>query len=251
MSALTDVMERKDRPPFVRFKREAVEDKAATLREGRWMGKDVDFAHVTAPYSKDVFIQPVAEWMQNLQNEVKADRFPQSWYDLFSENYAKWKRGEELPLRGTPIRGWLALSPAQQETLIRMNVLTIEDLASINDEGIQRIGPGGIEIKYKAQAALQAAKDTGPVVMENAHLKVEVTGLKGEVDTLKEQVATLLAAQKIERPQLSVVPSAISASDIIDQEEPTHDELVALYTEKHGKAPHHRMTDKTIAQALK
>lgn len=247
MSAVTEVMERKDRPPFVRFERRPIEDKVAGLKEGRYVGRDVDYALVTAPYSKDIFIQPVDEWMQNLLNEVQAERFPKSWFDRFREDYNKWKAGEEMPLRGTPIRGWLALSPAQQEMLIRMNVLTVEDLAIINDEGIQRIGPGGIELKYKAQAALQAANSTGPLVMENAHLKVSVSNLSTEVETLKGQVEKLLNAQNNDRTA-TVVP-AITASDLL--EEPTHDELVAAYTAKHGKPPHHRMADRTIAEALK
>ena len=31
---------------------------------------------------------------------------------------------------------------------------------------------------------------------------------------------------------------------------PAHDDLVAAYTAKHGKPPPHRMTDKTIAEAI-
>ena len=48
-----ELISREERPAYVRFERRPMEDKAASIREGRYVAKDVDFALVTPPYSND------------------------------------------------------------------------------------------------------------------------------------------------------------------------------------------------------
>lgn len=219
MAAVGELLERKDRPAYVRFVRRPTEDKAASLAAGHYVAKDVDWALITPPYSKDVVELKVEAWLRNMVLDVQNDRLPKAWSDSYREAYDKWKRGEEMPLNGTAIRGWGVIGPAQQETLIRMNILTVEDLAAVNDEGLRRIGMGGIDLRNKAIAALKANRDVGPVIMENAALKAEVTGLRMEVSTMRAQLDALLAAQKVIRahqpaPADSTQPDVITASDL-------------------------------------
>ena len=253
MSSVADVMERKERPAYVRFETRAIEDKAASLKEGHYVGKDVDYALVTPPYSKDVIIFKVDQWLQQLDVDLRNDRIPKAWVDRYREEYQAWKRGQQLPLRGTPIKGWGVISPAQQETLIRMNVLTVEDLAAMNAEGIGRIGMGGITMKDKAAAWLSQVQDKGPLTQEIAAVKARNRELEASVETLSKQVEKLAAM--VGQPVAVVEKEAeISAADLLEEETPqalTREQLVAAYTAKFNKAPHHRMADKTIAEALK
>lgn len=220
--SVTELLDRKDRPAFVRFERVAVEDKAASLREGHYVARDVDYALITPPYSKDVFKQKVTSWFESLKTDVQNERIPQDWVDLYQRQYQAWQSGQELPLNGTPIKGWGVISPAQQETLIRMNVMTVEDLAKINDEGIKRIGMGAIDLKNKAAAWLAQLQDKGPLTLEVAALKAENDLLKSSVETLSLNLesfkAQLAALTRSQGPALAVVErEEITAEDILEE----------------------------------
>ena len=216
-------MERKDRPAHVRFKREAVEDKPASLKAGHYVAKDVDFVHITPAYSKDVMIYKVSTWLTLIDEQQQRGQLPAVWVQQYKEQYRAWQNGQELPLHGVPIKGWAVISPAQQETLIKMNVLTVEDLCGINDEGIRRIGMGGVDLKNKAKAWLAQAQDKGPLTVEISALKQENTLLKANLATLQEQVAKLVAQANV--PRVEVIPheqppaETISAKDILSDEQ--------------------------------
>ena len=191
MSIVGEVADRADRPAYVRFERVAVEDKVASDAAGHYVARDVDFALVTPPYSKDIFKAKAAQWLENMRQEVRNGRIPQEWADHYTKAYKSWQDGQEMPLNGTAIRGWGVISPAQQETLIRMNILTVEDLSGINDEGVRRIGMGASELKAKATAWLSQLKDKGPLTQEVAALKSENALLRANLESLEARVAAL------------------------------------------------------------
>jgi DNA-binding FrmR family transcriptional regulator len=250
-----DMSDRKDRPAYVTFHRVPVEDTAGSKEAGHYVAKDVDYVHITPAYFKDVMKFKVTQWFDNMKRDIAAGRMPQEWADAYKKQYEAWQNGQELPLSGSPIKGWGVISPAQQETLVRMNVLTVEDLARVNDEGIRRIGMGAIDLKNKAQAWLNSINDHGSVVMENASLKKQVSTLEGSVGTLSRQVEELMRLVKVQGDVAAVQPSAeITASDILDE----HDtgalgetDMRHLYKQKFGKAPHPDMKPETLAARVK
>jgi hypothetical protein len=219
--AVGAVAERTDRPALVRFKRVVIEDKAASLAEGRFVGKDVDYALITPNYSKDCLEIKVTQWKVNMEADVRAERMPKDWQDTYLRMYQAWLNGQELPLNGAPIRGWGVLSPAQQENLIRMNILTVEDLAGVNDEGMRRLGMGGLDLKNKATAWLQQLKDKGPLTQEVAALKNENAQLLNIVEQLQETVKALEARIPAAQPVAAPVQIGISADDIMPEDEQT------------------------------
>lgn len=219
-NAVGDVTERQERKPYARFERVVVEDAAATRATGHYVGVEVDYALVTPPYSKDIFKQKVGAWFQNLDYEMRNSRIPAQWIEEYRKDYERWKNGQELPLHGSPIRGWGVISPGQQEALIRQNILTVEDLAGVNDEGVRRIGMGGMEMKNKAVAWLSQLKDKGPLTIEIANLKSENDLLHKNVATLTGQVQELMAQVKASSQPVYETPNSISAADIMDDEVP-------------------------------
>ncbi|HEY6925657.1 MAG TPA: hypothetical protein VI653_19410 [Steroidobacteraceae bacterium] len=191
--AAAELQEKADRPAYVRFKRVAIENKAASLAAGHYVGKDVDFALITPPYSRDVIEVKVEQWLLNMEADVRNNRMSPVWQKDYLEALQAWRNGQEIPLKGTPIRGWGVISPAMVEKLVSINILTVEDLAAVNDEGIRRIGMGGTDLKHKARAWLAQLGDKGPLTMEMAALKQENENLKGSLASLQEQVKHLLA----------------------------------------------------------
>ena len=218
--------QRDDRPAYVRFERIAIEDVQATLAAGHYVAKDVDMALITPPYSKDVMKYKVKAWFDILEQDVRNNRMPQAWLDRYKEAYAAFQKGQDLPLTGSPIKGWGIISPAQQETLIKMSVLTVEDLAAMNDEGIKRIGMGAIDLKNKAKAWLSQLNDTGALALQMAELQKQFANLEAVNKTQEEKIETMkreLAfhnAQSATGELENVVPiSGISASDVLDDDE--------------------------------
>lgn len=191
--AVGGVREQVDRPAHVRFEIRVIEDKAASLKEGRFVGRDVEYAITTIPYSKDESERDVENWKEKMDGDVRSGRYPEEWRDRNLRQYEAWKKGQELPLDGTPIKGWSVISPATQANLIAMKVFTVEDLAAINDEGMRRLPMLGLELKTKAKAWLAQSKDKGPLTMQMAALQTQLENMQVELKTVKEQNEQLRA----------------------------------------------------------
>lgn len=201
--AIQDILESQNSAvmPLVRFERRAEEDRAATRAAGHYIAKDVDFALVTPPYSKDVMHHKLPNWFEQLELDAQRGRVPREWVQKVKQAYEFFQRGQEMPLDGAPIRGWGVISPAQQETLCKMGILTVETLAAVNDEGIRRIGMGANDLKQKAIAWLKTMEKGGKPTLEIAALRKENDQLKGVVASLEEKIEQLIKlAQAAEQP---------------------------------------------------
>lgn len=193
----------KERPAYVRFEKRVIEDRAASEKAGHFMGKDVVYALVTPPGSKDVIVLEVEPWLKRLKQEATEGRIPEQFVDSYERAYEKYKKGEEVPLNGTPIKGWQPLSPAQQTNLIAMNILTVEDLANLNEEGKGRFGMGIVDLQRKARNWLEAANSIGGVVARLSNLEAEHTDLKTQNENQRKLIETLQSKVK----ELSKVPA--------------------------------------------
>lgn len=182
---IQDLAEVEARRPFVQFERVPVENQLASREQGHYIAIDRDRAYITPPGSKDKMIYDVDTWFRNLEDDVRNNRIPREWVESYKKQYDFWKKGQEMPLEGVPIRGWGMISPAQQETLIRLHVLTVETLAIANEELIRRIGMGGMDMKNKADAWLKETKGKGKLTMEISTLKKENEVLKASLANLE------------------------------------------------------------------
>lgn len=191
---MSEIELKESRPAYVKFERRVVQDHAASQAEGRYVGKEVDFALITPLYTRDVVIHRVSDWFVKLDADVANERIPPGWVQNYRKMYEAWKSGQELPLQGTPIRGWGVISPAQQEMLTRINILTVEDLADVTADGLARIGMGGVDLKNKAIAFIKSSRDVGKLVMENASLTAQMTVASQTIDELTKTVEELSAA---------------------------------------------------------
>src|SRR5574343_1167622 len=218
MNAVGEVAGREDRPAYVTFERIAVEDKAASIAAGHYVARDVDYVNVTPPYSKDIWKSKVTQWFDNMKQDVQNGRLPREWMEGYVRKYEAWKNGQEIPLEGTAIKGWGVISPAQQETLLRLNILTVEDLAGVTDEGAKRIGMGAMEHKSKARAWLAQLHDRGELTVKMAALEQENALLKGTIESLTDKVNKLVQALEGSAPRVTVDVPEIA--DILPEPEP-------------------------------
>lgn len=187
-----------ERPAYVRFEYRPEEDRTASIKSGRQVLKDRAYAIITPVGSKDEVIRPVDEWLAQCESQVKQGRLSPTHLELYQRAFDRWKKDGEVPLNGTPIKGWPVLGPSQQQACLSANVRTVEDLALANGEALGRIGMGAVDMKQRAEAWLKAATDLGAVVMQNAALLAERDDLKREVERLTQLNASL--AGQIQQP---------------------------------------------------
>lgn len=179
------------RPSYVRFERRGVEDRNKSLAMGHYCERDVDFAIVTPQGSKDVFEQQADEWFAMLRTEVRSGRLPQKWFDAYQNAYEHFKRGEEPPLDGTPVKNWSIPSPSQIKALINARLLTIEDVAAANDEAIRAVGMGAVALRQAAKDYIAQAKNSGKAILELQKLRTERDEFKRQAEAANEKVQLL------------------------------------------------------------
>lgn len=179
-----------ERPPVFRFDRRAVRDHERSESENRYISKDQDYIIVVQPGSKDEHEDTVENYLEKIN--VAARRGHPYWSKYASAVagvYEQWKRGEEIPVNGTPIKGWHLLSPAEQDRVVRANIFTVEDLATASEEGLTTIGMGARSLKERAVSWLKTAANTASVAGENAKLQAQVEQLSETVRLLEEKLA--------------------------------------------------------------
>lgn len=185
--------------PFVSFYTETIEDVKRTKAEGRMCFRDQDFALITQPGGKSNNKERIESFFSKMEAEVKTGRVHPEWIRAWRGNYELYKKGQEIPLDGTPIRGWKLLPGSVQEELIRLNVLTVENLATLPDEGINAVGMGCREWQRRAQSwlAQNESHESGALKMTELTRKMEE--LAGQVKNLSEkndELERALAAKK-------------------------------------------------------
>lgn len=193
------------RPPYVQFQERAVEDRKATMETGRYVARPQDWAIVRPAGSKDSAEIEVADWFDRIS---KNPGFPKEWVTGFKDMYAQWKKGQEPVPHGTHIRQWPQISPAQAEMITSCGVLTVEDLATANEQILQRLGMGSRDLKAKAQAWLDSATKIGSVAEELASLRALVMQFKTQNDELRAGLLAERAKNGTSPVELAPVPKA-------------------------------------------
>jgi hypothetical protein len=180
-----------NRPPYVQWETRAVEDRTKSVESGHYVAKDVTFALIMRPGSRDRLEKEAEVWLTELKEKDRKGEIPPEWFPAFDASYKRWKAGEADPVNGTALKNWPALSPAQVQMITSNGILTVEDLAALPEGEVGSLGIGGITLRQKARSWLEAASDKGKLVEENAALKVQISDLAEQIKNLTEQFSKL------------------------------------------------------------
>lgn len=178
------------RPPFVRFEDRSVEDREASVAQGRLMMKSETWALIHAIGSRDVVERQVDEWFTALRAQVQRRQYPAEWLAAFERMYSEHKSGQEVTVDGTHVREWAAIDRATAQNLISASILTVEDVAAMNEEAMKRVGMNARLLKQKAADWLKMAdKRKGAAELEqlrakNANLEARLEGMQAQLDKL-------------------------------------------------------------------
>jgi hypothetical protein len=100
----------------------------------------------------------------------------------------------------------------------------VEELANLADDGVRRLGMGGIDLKNKAKAWLAAASDKGKLTHEMAALQKKADFQESTIATLQAKLEELTNAMAVHSAintvNIDQHTHKITASDLIEEEAP-------------------------------
>lgn len=139
----------------------------------------VDVPHVrikNAGQDKQVFFGPV--------NEQHEARFP--------EELAAFLKGNQVAKTGTPIEQWPQITPSQVLMLKNLNVFSVEDVATLSDEGVGNVGPGGFKLRDDARKFLVQSMTTADLARMD-EVQAELAAAKEREKALLDRLGALEA----------------------------------------------------------
>jgi hypothetical protein len=184
----------KERPPFVRWEETEVGlDPVLSKEAGRPVPKVVVMALITPHGSKDVVEKQAVEWLEQINKKALNGEYPVEWVNFFRHSFEEWKKGNELPREGTPIRTWAMIGPGKSTAnrLIAAGITTVEDLAAFPDSNLGVIGLDGRHLRDMAKGWVDEAKDKGINAKAIADANVKISQQAETIESLKEAVADL------------------------------------------------------------
>lgn len=110
----------------------------------------------------------------------------------FPRAYAAFKERATTPIQGMPIEQWPQITRGQALTLKAMHIHTVESLAEVHDGHIDKLGQNARELRTKAKAFLELAKNTA---VEQKHA-AENQQLKDQIAEMQRQIAELGAPKR-------------------------------------------------------
>jgi hypothetical protein len=158
---------------FVQFYRTARQNEYESEKQGRPVFDEFDYIRIRAPGMDKQVVD------RKVKPEDKV-RWRQQW-----ENY---ERGLEQAATGTPLAEWPNLSVSDVARLQSWNIHTVEALAELADDGVQRVGPGTMELRKRAQYWLSEALPRS----EAANSKAKNDELRAENERLAFELARAL-----------------------------------------------------------
>jgi hypothetical protein len=151
---------------------ESVIDPAASELAGRAIYRDMERVRINvAGDSLSVAVHPV--------DEAQIARF--------EESYARWKGKQRAKIAGTPLAKWPLATPSFVKEMEFLNILSVDDLATVADVHLDRIADGRAW-RDRAAAWLKSAKDGAEAARyaaENHRLRDSLAGLEKRLADLE------------------------------------------------------------------
>lgn len=178
----TDSFNKEKDNTFPEFSLEPVPDELASQRQGYPIYRDEERVKIHIPgNSLSVVVERV--------NDLHKQRWP--------EHYARFKNGQEMSHEGTPLEMWPAMSSKSQVLFLKHHEIhTIEQMATVSDYNMGKLGMGAGQLRDLAKAFLDAAQRnamTASLMGENEKLAVELIDAKNQIRELKDLMTGLQA----------------------------------------------------------
>ncbi len=208
------------RPPYVRFEeREMGIDLGASEKAGRPVPRVQILACITSAGSKDIHETPAEEWLEKIRSLALRGEYPLEWSTHFRMAFEEWKKGNELPREGTPVKTWQMVTREQANRLHTIGHTTVEDLAQVPDSALGQIGLDGRYLRDLARGWIQEAADKGVNARALADANVRIDDLEHANAELRQRLGALEAAQGVPVKRGPGRPPKAHSSSLMQEED--------------------------------
>lgn len=226
---------------YPRFFTDSVKDHVASAQAGRDIFKEEERVEIIMPGISQL-TKPV-------------EKVTQEHIDRWPEQYKAFKAGQEMSVSGIPLEQWPILKRAMVLELKAMGFMTVEQVASMSDTAVQRIGMGGLRLRDLAKSYLDdevAQAELARSTAENERLKQEVAELRqqsaNQAAMLERLSSDLIALQNRPHPVATYIPGmhdpAEAARQAIPQPVPAQSALSDLPApRRRGRPPNSEKTE--------
>jgi len=168
----------------VLFKYQAFENDAKTLAEGRPIFDDIPVCIIQSPGNKDVKVFHATAFSHWQDDRLTGRQRQITYAERFSHQYRQFKENAAQTKTGTPLEHAPFLTDGRRAELRAQNVYTVEQLAAIEGTELKNLGPGGREMKNKAEEYIAEGRNTAP----NKQMAAELEALKARNAVLEEDL---------------------------------------------------------------
>jgi len=175
----------------VTFKHIAIHNETRSLAEGRPIYEDVEVCEIRSAGSKDIKVFPSTDVCRWVDDPYTGSQRKESYAERFRHQYQQFKRDATQTKVGMPLDIAPFLSDARRAELRALNVYTVEQLAAIDGIELKNLGPGGREMKNKAEEYIAEGRSSAP----NKQMMAELEQLRARNVILEEDAANKKAAE--------------------------------------------------------
>jgi hypothetical protein len=183
---------------YPRFFVESVEDLLASDQAGRRIFRDEERVEIIMPGN------PYTRPVQRVTDEHRA-KWP--------KEYEAFKAGQEPAADGTPLEQWPRLRRGQVFELKALGFQTVEHVAQMDDQAVQRVGMGGRDLRNLANAFLDNAARMAALeqlTADNSSKDAAIANLQRQLDDLNKRLAVAPANTQVPSgtpsPTVTLVP---------------------------------------------
>lgn len=152
----------------------AVPNKRKSDEEGRAVYDEVDYVKILVPGDNKNMID------RRVKEEDKR-RWPQRWKE--------YQEKRDPQLSGTPLKEWPYLTTSRVAELENINIFTVEQLASLSDDHLPKLGPGARDLVKRAGQFLQGDDSTVKELRaDNQALQDRVQELEAQLETANKEL---------------------------------------------------------------
>ncbi len=171
-----------DKKLLVAFFKDTIKNETKSIEAGRPIFDEIDLIKIITPGSRDSFVGDATPEYQQ--------RFLQQW--------TRYKAGRDQEIgNGTPLQMLPWITVSQLAEFRAVGVYTVEHLVGMADAISQKF-MGHHQLKQRAQAYLDAAKESAPTVRLQAELEKRDEKIAAMDEINKQLEARLVALEKPE-----------------------------------------------------
>lgn len=179
------------------FRNDAIQDMAASKKEGRPVYRDMELCEMRIAGDRN--FAPVVP-AHSMWKRVDGEEV--TYAQRFAPQYERFKANNTQIAEGTPLSELPFLTEAKRQELRGLKVYTAEALASLDGKNLHALGLNGREMKNQATAYLERAGGSAVAVelaAEVALLKEQLAALKAEPVATEEMPDLAKMKDEIER----------------------------------------------------